>query len=862
MELRGPSMPKRATGSPRGSSGFAKRSHEPRLLEDTDIPPRQHAANPEDVIDEAGTGMAGGRCTRWAALASTIPWLSHVLKWLESCSQCCCRCLCKALECFKCAEAYDFAYDRLRSKGLQSHLLTAVSASVMFIYATKIATIDSLNSFAMFVIGFTFCAVMAFAIVPVTRCNRPEVPVSGMLYGAVLNAVLMAFFMTQEITDPRTGERKAPLDFELGPWYNTLFALYFVQMGTAALYSLIVFMQEAVWRRPTFHHRKARRVTEHVKGLLKSEMYSTPDSVDVSDKPEPTKTDTQSKVDSELSDETDFWPGPRQTLVGLLNAVQAVQAWTCSAARWCGRGLCLLAHRWEEVRDEAPAIMDWSIGLTCFALLYCFFTRLITSDDVIDTYGETLQDGEETLQQVELYLQTLEDQLASLQTTIASTESLLGNLTETERDAIGNILEARGLNQTVDGLIASVEEGAESLDLAYNTTAYITQLTENTADDIDSFLDMLDDIAVAANDSGIYAQCVAFLISLVCLYKPLFDFQAALPGVRKGHERLPKGRWGLMHKLKMRFVPKFVGAQLSCVITQFYLVQFAIGLVLFAFLYTPCYDWWTDLFFVQYRNALIVWLVSYAFQNYYLYPFVYEKHCAQHARIARPSTWTVMTLSMSLYSIVTGALTGFLVVLYYFGWALCVIGMADTTILPDDFVSLDAPFAGFWAMQKLKHLHQNPVLVKAAEHLAGFTEEHEREPPRSINKIRARTRWCLLYTLVRNPKLVEVRLTARHTLADKTLQAEEIEKRRAARREKVQAEIAHAQAALTSRIHDLHLRHLFHGSNNPGRGGAGGAPETDYQPRHSPFGSFSGEDGHARRPSEQPGSEDHHRTPE
>ncbi|XP_053533436.1 stimulated by retinoic acid gene 6 protein-like isoform X1 [Ictalurus punctatus] len=103
---------------------------------------------------------------------------------------------------------------------------------------------------------------------------------------------------------------------------------------------------------------------------------------------------------------------------------------------------------------------------------------------------------------------------------------------------------------------------------------------------------------------------------------------------------------------------------------------------------------------------------------------------------------------------------------------LVLLPRIERAIMPQGFEKLDKSYCTWLGMILTDHHHSNPVLVcfchLLLEHTAQRVGVYERlhqelEPPA---KERARARWLLMYTLVRNPKLILLRKQAEQNKAD------------------------------------------------------------------------------------------------
>ncbi|XP_063311346.1 stimulated by retinoic acid gene 6 protein-like isoform X1 [Pelobates fuscus] len=102
-----------------------------------------------------------------------------------------------------------------------------------------------------------------------------------------------------------------------------------------------------------------------------------------------------------------------------------------------------------------------------------------------------------------------------------------------------------------------------------------------------------------------------------------------------------------------------------------------------------------------------------------------------------------------------------------------LIARIDRTILPPGFEGRDSGYNTWIGMLYVDHYHSNPVLSGFCHVL--FTTRVEKEPSEFVpitnlkehqTSVRAKTRWFLFYTLIRNPSIIKYRKQFQRTGAD------------------------------------------------------------------------------------------------
>ncbi|CAH2293675.1 stimulated by retinoic acid gene 6 -like isoform X2 [Pelobates cultripes] len=96
-----------------------------------------------------------------------------------------------------------------------------------------------------------------------------------------------------------------------------------------------------------------------------------------------------------------------------------------------------------------------------------------------------------------------------------------------------------------------------------------------------------------------------------------------------------------------------------------------------------------------------------------------------------------------------------------------LIARIDRTILPKGFEALDSGYRTWIGMLYMDHYHNNPVLVSFCHVLLQTRAEEEWTDPTEYAPIinttehqmpeRAKTKWFLFYTLLRNPSIIKYR---------------------------------------------------------------------------------------------------------
>ncbi|KAG7313823.1 hypothetical protein KOW79_022319 [Hemibagrus wyckioides] len=103
---------------------------------------------------------------------------------------------------------------------------------------------------------------------------------------------------------------------------------------------------------------------------------------------------------------------------------------------------------------------------------------------------------------------------------------------------------------------------------------------------------------------------------------------------------------------------------------------------------------------------------------------------------------------------------------------LMLLSCIERAIMPQGFETLDKSYCTWVGMIITDHHHSNPVLLTFCHLMLHHTLRHVRVDETSLIKPerpgreRARTRWFLMYTLVRNPKLILMRKQAEQSKTD------------------------------------------------------------------------------------------------
>ena len=101
-----------------------------------------------------------------------------------------------------------------------------------------------------------------------------------------------------------------------------------------------------------------------------------------------------------------------------------------------------------------------------------------------------------------------------------------------------------------------------------------------------------------------------------------------------------------------------------------------------------------------------------------------------------------------MYGLISGSTGALVRFCYYVVWCAEALFIFDECMLPGPLKTLDAGHMSFTATLWCYHRHHNVCMRQAAELFAG---------PRDPAPSRAKTRWHLAYTLLKNPSLVRER---------------------------------------------------------------------------------------------------------
>ncbi|XP_034157055.2 stimulated by retinoic acid gene 6 protein-like isoform X2 [Pangasianodon hypophthalmus] len=114
-------------------------------------------------------------------------------------------------------------------------------------------------------------------------------------------------------------------------------------------------------------------------------------------------------------------------------------------------------------------------------------------------------------------------------------------------------------------------------------------------------------------------------------------------------------------------------------------------------------------------------------------------------------------------NVILGVMSCFLRLIKSAAVGLMLLSRIERTIMPEGFEKQDTSYCMWVGMIMADHYHTNPVLVCFCHLLLKHTSEsvqdgeYSRLNSEPISKDRVRTRWLLVYTLLRNPKLILLR---------------------------------------------------------------------------------------------------------
>ncbi|KAH8047335.1 hypothetical protein JL722_13148 [Aureococcus anophagefferens] len=145
----------------------------------------------------------------------------------------------------------------------------------------------------------------------------------------------------------------------------------------------------------------------------------------------------------------------------------------------------------------------------------------------------------------------------------------------------------------------------------------------------------------------------------------------------------------------------------------------------------------------DHRLTLVVFAAASAFMGCVVDPLVMHGYCSDGYRARRPAAFAVAYASYVAYGLLVGAALFVSRVLTSVVFCLFHLVSLDVCVLPERYAHLDASHVAFMSLVYAHRRHHDAALHVAAEAFAARKPRHSR----------ARTRWHLAYTLLKNPAL-------------------------------------------------------------------------------------------------------------
>jgi len=143
--------------------------------------------------------------------------------------------------------------------------------------------------------------------------------------------------------------------------------------------------------------------------------------------------------------------------------------------------------------------------------------------------------------------------------------------------------------------------------------------------------------------------------------------------------------------------------------------------------------------------------------------------------VSNPRGWTLYSVAMVCINIITGFFFAFKRFVLLTALSVVAVCRLDCTIFPDSIVTLDTGFSSFMALLAISHRHRSPIIsifVRLCQDISnsnsnsnsgndGNSSSGDGVVLQTSNRRKCRrNKWHLLYTLLNNPSLIELR---RHT---------------------------------------------------------------------------------------------------
>ena len=171
-----------------------------------------------------------------------------------------------------------------------------------------------------------------------------------------------------------------------------------------------------------------------------------------------------------------------------------------------------------------------------------------------------------------------------------------------------------------------------------------------------------------------------------------------------------------------------------------------------------------------YQNigSVIGFIAVLVLKFYFLDGYLFEERLSKGRMIKEPRYFSMMMLIMAFYGIFTGIFTVVMRFLYAFGYTAMATCRVDLCVLPMSMAKVDQAFRCYLSTLNFFNQYTSPLFITGVSSLRDLepaSSAAERYNPmlqsgdrsNDLQKKRARARWHLAYTLVRNPVLTRDR---------------------------------------------------------------------------------------------------------
>mmetsp|Transcript_14298 Transcript_14298/g.42886 ORF Transcript_14298/g.42886 Transcript_14298/m.42886 type:complete len:995 (-) Transcript_14298:239-3223(-) len=266
---------------------------------------------------------------------------------------------------------------------------------------------------------------------------------------------------------------------------------------------------------------------------------------------------------------------------------------------------------------------------------------------------------------------------------------------------------------------------------------------------------------VSLSKGIIIGAVIACLITLL----PPASLTLHLKGLRRGKTRAAGDYKPNLYTTK--FMPAYVGIALSSSIFGFMLVSLLFTAAIFIVINDDIIE-----FLIDYvLRPFLAWLGSFLLLKHVFNPLVLQGWCSDGRSIKRPVSFAYAIFTLMLYQLFTGFFSAIFRLVSMLGWCFVAVLRLDMTIFPKELAGMDAGYMAFCSNVYFRHQHSNAVLQEAVRAFAdidrgeetegegegGSTEKTALETEKSEAHRRARNRWQVAYTLLKNPALVKLR---------------------------------------------------------------------------------------------------------